>query len=253
MLRSRGSGDQVVSLTDCLAYGPISTGDLEERSDWLDAHIPIWCGWDWIIESAREFLDEIESWNGDRLVWVAPRSACEQCGLQWYFAQTSAPAGPMIIADQPIQFKKCTAVPHGLGELADEYMGDLLDHAPRREWPAERSTPDEWRRLRAEDTQLRIVEEGKLRNVAASHFDELLVKRCTGDWQKWARVVGWSMVDAMEAGHPVGDDLLLWRLRLLVEQGRIQCQGDLPGREHDETHRPDAMLRRAVPDKERPS
>ena len=244
VLRARGSFDEVVSLTDCLAFGPISTGNFEERSDWLDVHAPIEGNWDWLVPRAEDFLNEISAWAGDRLVWIAPRSACEQCGVQWYFEQTEAPGRPMIIADQPIQFKKVAAVPLGLGELADEYMGDLLDHAPRREWPSERSSPDEWRRLRAEDTQLRIVEGGNLRSVVPSYFDDLILNRCTDQWQKWSRVVGWTMVDAMDQGHHAGDVLLLWRLRELVRIGQIECEGELPGRQHDPENRPNAMLRR---------
>lgn len=239
----RGSEDEVISLTDCLAYGPISSGSFEDRSDWLDAHTPIWRGWDWIIPSAKHFLTTIRNWADNRLVWIALRSACEQSGLQWCFEQTKIPAGPMIIADQPIRFKKDTAVPLSLGELADEYVADLLDHAPRRAWPAERSSWNEWRRLRSENALLRIVADGCLRSVSPDYFDHLLLKHCSGDWQKWSRVVGNAMIDAMEQGYHAGDALLLWRVRALAGSGQIECRGELPGREHGPDKRPTAELR----------
>lgn len=233
----------VLSLTDCLAYGPISGNNFEKRIDWLDAQIPLTGGWDWIADSVEDFLHQISSWTGDRLVWIAPRSACEQCGLQWYFEQTEVTPGPMIIADQQVQFKRAASVPLGLGELGDEYIADLLDHAPRREWPAELASPREWRRLRAEDTLLRIVENGRLRSVSPTFFDDLLLNRCTAEWQKWSRVVGWSMLDAMEAGHHVGDIFLLWRLHELIGEARIGCRGEFPDGEY-RPDRPTAELRR---------
>ena len=242
MLRARQVDDKVVSLTDCLSFGPIASS--EQRSDWLDAHVPVWGGWDWISESAQEFLDTISAWPGERLVWIAPRSACEQCGLQWYFERTHGAAGPMIIADRPIQFKRVTAVSLGLGELAPEYMDDLYCNAPRRDWAAERASPDEWQRLRAEDTLLRIVDQGVLRSVPPTYFDQLLLDRCTADWQKWSRAVGWAMVDAMDQGHHLGDAPILWRLRELIKAGRLECRGELPGQQHDVDHRPNAELRR---------
>ena len=234
----------MVSLSDCLAFGPIASGSFEERAAWLDAHIPSWGGWDGIVESAAKFLDEIRRWTGDRLVWIAPRSACEQCGLQFYLKQSGAPIAPMVIADEPIQYQRCAAIPLGLGELDNEQVAELLDNAPRRTWPADRASPDEWRRLRGEASLLRIVENGRLRSVDPDFFDGLLLGRCTDEWQKWARVVGWAMVDAMEQGHHVGDALLLWRLRELVGQGRIVVRGELPGREHGPDNRVTAELKR---------
>jgi hypothetical protein len=245
VLTVRGSRDEVVGLADCLATGPIVTGDPDDRAAWFDAHVPDHHGWDWIARSAKDFLSRIRAWPGERLLWIAPRSACEQCGLQWYFEQVSgAAAGPMVIADEPLSGGWRDAPPLGLGELPAELIAALLDHAPRREWPGERASGDLWRRLRGEGGMLRIVEQGALRTVAEDYFDHLLLKHCSGDWRKWSRVVGYAMIDAMEQGHHTGDAFCLWRLRDLVERKRIECRGELPGRQHDEHHRPNALLRR---------
>ena len=55
------------------------------------------------------------------------------------------------------------------------------------------------------------------------------------------------MIEAMEAGHQLSDVFYIWRLRELVVQGRIECEGELPGREHDRGRKPNAMLRIAPP------
>lgn len=246
VLTVRRSRDEVVGLADCLAVGPIATGKADDRAAWFDAHVPDAHGWDWIAGSTQDFLSRIWAWPGERLPWIAPRSACEQCGLQYYFEQVpDAAAGPMIIADEPLSGGWSDAPPLGLGELPAELMAALLDDAPRREWPGERALGELWRRLRREDGLLRIVEQGALRTVSEDHFDYLLLKHCPGDWQKWSRVVGYAMIEAMEEGHQTGDAFFIWRLRELVERGRIECQGELPGRQHDEHRRPNAVVRRA--------
>lgn len=245
VLTVRRSGDEVVGLSDCLAMGPIATGNPDERSAWLDERIPQHVGWDRIARSTLDFLSTIRSWRGERLTWIAPRSACEQCGLHWYFEQVpEAATAPMIIADGPLSGGWSEAPPLGLGELPAELMADLFDHAPRRQWPGPVTSGETWRRLRGEAGLLRIVEQGALRTVSEDYFDPLLLDRCLRDWEKWSRVVGRAMIDAMEEGHHIGDSFFIWRLRDLVERGRMECRGDLPGRQHDGHHRPDAFLRR---------
>jgi hypothetical protein len=105
-------------------------------------------------------------------------------------------------------------------------------------------SPELWQRLRTEDSLLRVVEEGRLRSVAPTYFDEILLQHTPAEWCWWARVVGNTMVDAGERGHNIGDAFLIWRLRELVKEGKIECEGELPGREHAPENRATARLRR---------
>ena len=232
---------------DCFAIGPIA-GDWDARVAWLDgiSPAPLDVGADWMKRSAEQFLADIRSGGPNRLVWIAPQSACEQCGLQWYFEQfPDAPAGPMIIADQPIVRGWFNSAPLGLGELSEAEIAGLLD-GPRRQWPSERASPEPWRRLRAENVLLRVVEGGELRSAEPHYFDDLLFDQLSTDWNKWARVVGGAMVAAGERGHNISDSYLLWRVRELVDARRIECQGEMPGPQHDRDNRPNAKLRLRV-------
>ena len=172
MLRARGSEDVVVSLGDCLAFGPVASGDWGERAK---AQVPIYAGWDWIINSAASFLEGARAGAAERLVWLAPRSASEQCGLQWYFEQIRGSVGPMIIADHPLSGGWRDAPPLGLGELPHRQIAELLDNSPRREWPVELASPEPWRKLRTDDSLLRVIEDGVLRSVPPSYFDDFLL------------------------------------------------------------------------------
>jgi hypothetical protein len=199
---------------------------------------------DWIKSSTEKFVEQVRSSSLDRLVWIAPQSACEQCGLQWYFEQfPDAQAGPMIILDWTLTPGWRDGPPIGLGELPTDIIAGLLDRAERRNWPQERASSEIWGRLRAEDTLLRVVEEGRLRSVEPDYFDALLLEHAHAEWCTWARVVGNTIYEAGERGHNIGDEYLLWRVREMIEQGRLECVGDLPGPEHDERYRPNAKLR----------
>ena len=247
VLNVRGSSDEVASLGDCLAIGPIPGRDWAERIAWFDdiQPAPADIGRDWMKESADRFLEDVRSHDGDRLVWIAPQSACEQCGLQWYFEQfPDAPPGPMVIADGPLSLGWRNGPPIGLGELPGELMARLIDEAPRREWPEKRATPEVWRRLRTDGGLLRIVEAGKLRSAASDHFDALLIDQASGEWRRWSHLVGDAMGEAGDRGHQISDVYLIWRLRELVRLGRLECEGTLPGGEQAGLGRGDARLRR---------
>ena len=236
-----------MSLSDCLAVGPIASGRMDERLEWLNHTMPNQLDWAWVAESVDQFRQRVGASELAPLVWVAPASACEQCGVQWYFEQfPEAPPGPMVIADQPLSRGWLNSPPIGLGELPEDLMAGLLDNAPRREWPADRASPQLWRRLREEGSLLRVVEDGDLRSVAPDFFDTLLLQQAPPEWTSWSRVVGGTMVAAGEQGHNIGDPYLVWRVRELVRAGDLECRGELPGRRHDREHRPDAMLRRVA-------
>ena len=118
VLKARSSSDRVASLGDCLAIGPVPGLDWAERIAWFDDidPAPADVGSDWMKDSADRFLADIRSHDGDRLVWIAPQSACEQCGLQYYFEQfPDASPGPMVIVDGPLSLGWRNAPPIGSG------------------------------------------------------------------------------------------------------------------------------------------
>jgi hypothetical protein len=201
-------------------------------------------GRDWIKTSTEAFAEKVRSSDFERLLWIAPQSACEQCGLQWYFERfPDAPAGPMIIVDSPPIPGWRNGPPLGLGELPADVIAGLLDGAPRSQWPRDLSSPKLWKSLRAEDSLLRVVEEGRLRSVQTNYFDAVLVEQTSSEWCSWTRSVGNAMIEAGERGHNISAEYLTWRVRELIRQGCIQCEGELPGPQHDEKHRPNAILR----------
>lgn len=85
---------------------------------------------------------------------------------------------------------------------------------------------DEWQKMTAENTGIRIHEGGK--KLAAGnidHYDEQLLSFCTGQYQKMTKVVNQAL---SKHKIPTGDWFLLWRLRTMAEQGILEIlKGDV--------------------------
>ena len=227
LLRTRGSEDRVVDLVDTLDWGPISTGSCEDRADWLNRHVPNgpW-GWDWIADDVDEFRKSVAN-DPERLIWIAPRSAAEQCGLYWYLTQFGGADARMIVADYPLDGWRGEA-PDGLGVLSEEAIAELLDGCPHLPVDPVRFPADRWKTLVDENALIRIMDGGALRSAPDDFFDELLLARCPSEWTNWPRVIGYTMADSLDFGYHPCDRLLLWRLRELVQREQIVCYGELP-------------------------
>jgi len=84
--------------------------------------------------------------------------------------------------------------------------------------------PDEWKKLCNENAIVRILEGGKkIVNREKSFYDKEVLSALTGDWQKLPKVFG-NMFSKMKI--KTGDVFLAWRMRKLVEEGKIDVQGD---------------------------
>jgi hypothetical protein len=84
--------------------------------------------------------------------------------------------------------------------------------------------PDEWQKLCEEEKGVRLLEGGKkLAQAGYDYYDSELLKFVTNDWQKMHRFFSNFYNKAKET---TGDAYLIWRLKNLAEEGRVELQGD---------------------------
>jgi hypothetical protein len=89
---------------------------------------------------------------------------------------------------------------------------------------------EEWRRLCGEETGVRLLEGGKkLVRKGLEHYDAELLKHVGADWQKATRVISQFLVKGSET---TGDAYLLWRLKSMIADGRLDMRGT-PGHMRD--------------------
>jgi len=84
---------------------------------------------------------------------------------------------------------------------------------------------DEWTKLANEDKPVRLLEGGK-KLVQRDHdlYDQELKSFLTGEWQKASKFIHHYLA---KSKHITGDAYLLWRMKLLIQSGEIEAQGEL--------------------------
>jgi hypothetical protein len=85
--------------------------------------------------------------------------------------------------------------------------------------------PDEWKKICGENAMVRFLEGGKkLVGKEVTYFDKSLLLHITKDAQKLNKVIG-SALNKMTV--QTGDAFLVWRLRVLSNEGVLVINGDL--------------------------
>lgn len=87
--------------------------------------------------------------------------------------------------------------------------------------------PDEWTKLCNEDKGVRTLEGGKkLIQHGYDYYDNELLKLISADWQKVNKLFHTFFA---KSKNTTGDAYLLWRLKLMIQEGRIDAQGEIKG------------------------
>ena len=75
------------------------------------------------------------------------------------------------------------------------------------------------------DSMVRILEGGKkIAGKDETFYDAEILKNLTGDWQKATRVLT-NTLHRMKI--KTGDVFLMWRMKQLISEGKIEMTGDL--------------------------
>lgn len=84
--------------------------------------------------------------------------------------------------------------------------------------------PDEWRKLCDENSFVRILEGGKkIASKEEDFYDKDVLAGLTNEWQKGNKVMH-NILSKMKI--KTGDVFLLWRIKQLAEQGKVEINGD---------------------------
>ena len=85
--------------------------------------------------------------------------------------------------------------------------------------------PDEWRKIAEENAMVRILEGGKkILGKEENFYDNEILKNLTAEWQKATRVLT-NTLHRMKI--KTGDVYIMWRMKHLINEGRIELTGDL--------------------------
>jgi Protein of unknown function/Domain of unknown function (DUF1835) len=84
--------------------------------------------------------------------------------------------------------------------------------------------PDEWKKIMEENATVRILEGGKkIVGKEISFYDNDILRNITPEWQKATRILT-NILHRMKI--KTGDLYLMWRIRQLIADGRIEVTGE---------------------------
>lgn len=85
--------------------------------------------------------------------------------------------------------------------------------------------PDEWKKIIEENAMVRVLEGGKkIAGKEENFYDIEILKNLTGEWQKANRVITYTL-NRMKI--KTGDVFLMWRLKQLIADGKVETTGDM--------------------------
>jgi hypothetical protein len=230
---------EVVQIKDDFAVGPLAGIDTEEgwqaRYNWWMSLLEnsSYAGTNTVKFDDRETVKELKeklATNPAEEIWIwMGQNQHDVTGYYWLMPQLSEYAGRIMVLylnNLPfINEKGQIFYPSWLNEIQPK---EFLK-AKKLSRPITLSEfevdPDEWKRLCEENSLVRILEGGKkIESKDETFYDNELLKNLTGDWQKATRVLT-NTLHRMKI--KTGDVFLMWRMKQLIAEGKIEVTGDL--------------------------
>ena len=178
------------------------------------------------VKKLEEQLDtdlEVQVW-----IWMG-QNQHDVCGYYWFiqfFKEYQGRVQVIYLNNLPfINEKGQLFYPSWIGEIQPK---ELLK-AKRLARPITMSEfevdPDEWKKLCAENSAVRILEGGKkIISKDETFYDSEILKNLTDEWQKATRVMT-NTLHRMKI--KTVDVFIMWRMKELIAQGRIEVLGDI--------------------------
>ena len=166
--------------------------------------------------------------NEEETIWIwAAQNKHDVCGYYWllnYMKEFQGRVFILYLNNLPfINEKGGVFYPNWLHEIpAKEFLKakKLAREITLSEFEVD---PDEWNKVCAEAKGVRLLEGGKkLVQQDYDFYDAELKKYVTADWQKASKIIHQYLA---KAKHTTGDMYLLWRLKLMINDGLFDVQG----------------------------
>lgn len=174
--------------------------------------------------SGEMFKDErIQAW-----FWIAPAPA-DLCAYYWVLPYLSKHLGRFYIVNLSglpfLDENGKLFYPKSISSILPKELVKARKLA-RLVTPSEMEVDtDEWTRLVEENATLRTHEGGKrIQSRTDDFYDSQLLSFCSQQFQKASKIVRQAL---SKYNIPTGDVWLGWRLRQLVQEGKLAIQGDV--------------------------
>ena len=228
---------EVIEIRDELAVGPIADIFTEEgqanRNDWwqnvmeFSPYVELVAGID-DRKKVNAIKEKLSADDAEQLwIWVAPNPH-DVCGYYWLISQLRDYEGRIYILflnNLPfINEKGGIFYPESVFEIPPrEFLKAKKLARPITTSEFELDT-DEWNKLCRENAMVRRLEGGKkIVSKEAGYFDNDILKAITAEDQKLQKIFH-TIFSKIKVR--TGDAFLAWRIRQLINEGKIEMTGD---------------------------
>ena len=231
------AGD-VIQIRDDFAVGPLAGIDTEEgwqaRLDWWrtllqgspygDSHVGSFDD----RETVRQIKTKLDENPTEELwIWMG-QNQHDVMGYYWLMQQLREYQGRVMILylnNLPfINEKGHIFYPSWLSEIQPKEFTKAKKLARPVTLSEFEIDPDEWRKIAEENATVRILEGGKkIAGKEENFYDTEILKNVTGEWQKATRVLT-NTLHRMKI--KTGDVFIMWRMKSLINEGKIEVTGD---------------------------
>lgn len=234
----------IIEIKDDFAVGPIanifSEEGIEDRKQWWREAL---AGGDYAgkvnngeIDDNKTVTELIERLNNpksnwdEEVVWIwAAQNKHDVSGYYWLISQLKDLHGRIFILylhNLPfINEKGHIFYPENIFEIPAKEFVKAKKLARQITLSEFEIDPDEWTKLCNENKGVRSLEGGKkLLQHDYDYYDNELLKFITPDWQKVNKLFHSFH---SKSKNTTGDAYLLWRLKLMIADGKIDAQGEI--------------------------
>ncbi len=230
---------EVVQIKDDFAVGPLTALDTEEgwqaRYNWWMSlsENSSYSGTNKVKFDDRETVTELKeklTVNPEEEIWIwMGQNQHDVTGYYWLMPKLSEFAGRIMVLymnNLPfINEKGQIFYPSWLHEIQPREFSKAKKLSRPITLSEFEVDPDEWKRLCEENGMVRILEGGKkIGSKDETFYDTEILKNLTGDWQKANRVLT-NTLHRMKI--KTGDLFLMWRMKQLIAEGKIEVTGEL--------------------------
>lgn len=228
-------GDKVIALKDLLHIGPLAK---EEGQNFSELRTAFWQKvapnekYPVIINDMEQLLEVSAAMYKDESVqawfWMAPWPA-DVCAYYWLLPYLSKHLGRFCIiniAGLPFLDEQGKLYyPKNISEISPRELVKAKKLA-RQVTPGEMEVDtDEWKKMVAENSGIRVHEGGKkIVSETEGFYDAKLLSFCSQQYQKASKIIRQSMG---KYTIPTGDVFLAYRLRELIKSGQLKANGNI--------------------------
>lgn len=230
---------EVIVVDEDYSVGPLEDGLIEgySRDEWLAMKKLSTVSENELLEnrikSAFEKDGEEQLW-----IWIVPNSR-DVCGYYWLISRLQDYKGKVFsiwLNNLPfINEKGQIFYPKYLSEIpAKEFLKAkklALEVSPA----IFETDPDEWKKMVAENKPLRLLDGAKkISGQDESFFDDDLIHSVPVNWQKSSKTIQQFLE---KSKYTINENFLLWRLRELTSDQKIEAKGDWPDSDNFEVRK----------------